>query len=53
VALGVPLGSLIGANLGWRVTFFGVAVLALLAFAGLLLGMAKEIGKRLAGLMGS
>jgi predicted MFS family arabinose efflux permease len=44
VALGVPLGALIGSRLGWRMTFIGVAVLAATALVGLLLGVPKEAG---------
>jgi predicted MFS family arabinose efflux permease len=44
VALGVPLGALIGSELGWRMNFIGVAILAAIAFIGLLLGIAKEAG---------
>ncbi len=35
IALGVPLGAIIGDRLGWRLTFAGVGLLALLATAGL------------------
>lgn len=34
---GVPLGVLLGEHLGWRAIFVGVAVLSLIAFAGLAL----------------
>jgi predicted MFS family arabinose efflux permease len=44
VALGVPLGALIGSRLGWRMTFIGVAVLAATALIGLLLGIPKAAG---------
>jgi predicted MFS family arabinose efflux permease len=44
IALGVPLGALIGDSLGWRATFGGVAVLSALALAGLLFGLPKGIG---------
>jgi predicted MFS family arabinose efflux permease len=47
VALGVPLGALVGSHLGWRMTFIGVAVLAAAALVGLLLGIPKEAGKGL------
>lgn len=32
MVIGVPLGSLIGNNMGWRLPFFGVAVLAALGW---------------------
>src|ERR1700735_575369 len=47
VALGVPLGSIIGAKFGWRVMFAGVGVLALIATLGLLAGLARDVGSRL------
>jgi predicted MFS family arabinose efflux permease len=47
VALGVPLGSIIGAKFGWRAMFAGVGVLALIATLGLLAGLARDVGSRL------
>ena len=47
VALGVPLGSIVGAKFGWRAMFAGVGVLALLATLGLLAGLARDVGSRL------
>ena len=47
VALGVPLGSIIGAKFGWRMMFAGVGVLALVATFGLLAGLARDVGSRL------
>ncbi|MBN3764105.1 MFS transporter [Burkholderia sp. Ac-20365] len=44
IALGVPLGAVIGHALGWRMTFAGVAGLAALATAGLLIGLPHDIG---------
>ena len=53
--VGVPLGSLIGNQFGWRATFALVAVLGAIALAGLLLGLPRglprttaTIGQRLA-----
>ena len=48
VALGVPTGAFIGTHLGWRVTFVGVAVLALIASVGLTVGIPKGAGRGLA-----
>jgi predicted MFS family arabinose efflux permease len=48
VALGVPLGALIGCRFGWRMTFIGVAVLALVALVGLLTRIPRDIGNGLA-----
>lgn len=48
VALGVPLGAFVGLRFGWRMTFVGVAVLALAAVAGLLTGIPKGMGSGLA-----
>jgi predicted MFS family arabinose efflux permease len=47
VALGVPLGAFIGSRFGWRMTFFGVAILALAALAGLLTRIPHDIGSGL------
>jgi predicted MFS family arabinose efflux permease len=47
VAFGVPLGSLVGDRLGWRMTFAGVAVLSAVASAALTLGLPKGIGAHL------
>jgi predicted MFS family arabinose efflux permease len=47
VALGVPLGSIIGARFGWRAMFAGVGVLALIATLGLLAGLARDVGAKL------
>ncbi|CAG9231230.1 MFS transporter [Paraburkholderia caribensis] len=44
IALGVPLGAVIGHALGWRMTFAGVAGLAALAVAGLCIGLPRDIG---------
>jgi predicted MFS family arabinose efflux permease len=47
VALGVPLGSMVGAKFGWRAMFVGVGVLALIATLGLLAGLARDVGSKL------
>ena len=47
VALGVPLGALVGDHFGWRVNFAAVGVLALIATAGLLSGLPSNIAERL------
>ena len=46
VALGVPLGALVGDYFGWRVNFAAVGVLALIATAGLL-SDSRNIAERL------
>jgi predicted MFS family arabinose efflux permease len=48
IALGVPLGALVGDGMGWRTTFGGVALLAALAALGLAYGLPKGIGAGLA-----
>jgi predicted MFS family arabinose efflux permease len=48
VALGVPLGAIIGNHFGWRMTFASVAGLGLVAFIGLLLGIPRSAGSGLA-----
>jgi predicted MFS family arabinose efflux permease len=44
VALGVPLGAIIGHAMGWRMTFVGVGILGSLAVAGLLFGFPRSVG---------
>ncbi|MFZ6644584.1 MFS transporter [Undibacterium sp. TJN25] len=44
IAFGVPLGALIGDRLGWRITFAGVALLAVIATIGLIAGLPRSIG---------
>ena len=48
VALGVPLGAVIGNVFGWRMTFVGVGVLACLASIGLFVGLPRNVGAGLA-----
>lgn len=47
VAFGVPLGSIVGETLGWRMTFAGVAGLSALASLGLMVGLPAAIGQGL------
>jgi predicted MFS family arabinose efflux permease len=49
-ALGVPLGTLIGNYLNWRTTFALVAVLGLIALAGLLYGLPQGLPQAAASL---
>jgi len=44
VALGVPLGAVIGHAMGWRMTFVCVGILGSLAVAGLLFGFPRGVG---------
>ncbi|MFK3800096.1 MULTISPECIES: MFS transporter [unclassified Pseudomonas] len=44
VAFGVPLGSVVGEYLGWRMTFAGVAALSAMASLGLIVGLPADIG---------
>lgn len=44
VAIGAPLGAVIGNHLGWRMTFAGVALLASIATVGLVVGLPKNVG---------
>jgi predicted MFS family arabinose efflux permease len=43
VALGVPAGAFVGAHLGWRATFIGVAGLSAIALSVLAIKMPREI----------
>jgi len=45
IALGLPLGSLVGQAFGWRSTFLAVAVMGAVAFVGILTGVRREAGK--------
>jgi predicted MFS family arabinose efflux permease len=47
VALGVPLGAIVGDRFGWRLNFAVVGVLALIATAGLMGGLPRDIAERL------
>lgn len=44
IALGVPLGALVGEQLGWRMTFVGVGILSAIAAAGLAHGLPVGVG---------
>jgi predicted MFS family arabinose efflux permease len=48
VALGVPLGALIGDSFGWRLSFAGVGVLALIATLGLRTGLTRDVARGVA-----
>jgi predicted MFS family arabinose efflux permease len=48
--VGVPLGTMIGNQFGWRATFIMVAVLGALALAGLLFGLPRGLPKSTATL---
>lgn len=45
IALGLPIGAVIGHAFGWRWTFFGVGLLAAVAAAGLFWGIPKSAGQ--------
>jgi predicted MFS family arabinose efflux permease len=44
IALGVPLGALVGERLGWRMTFVGVGALSAIAAVGLARGLPRGVG---------
>jgi len=44
IAIGVPLGAVVGNRLGWRMTFVGVAVISAAAVVGLLAGLPARAG---------
>ncbi|WP_420106019.1 MFS transporter [Herbaspirillum huttiense] len=52
IALGLPLGSVVGHAFGWRATFGAVAVMGAVAVAGIWLGVGRDAGgqMRVAGL---
>lgn len=43
VALGVPIGALVGDHFGWRLNFAAVGVVAFIAVAGLISGLPRDI----------
>lgn len=45
IVTGVPLGTLIGQTFGWRATFAAVAVLGIIAFAGIALLLPSNLKK--------
>jgi predicted MFS family arabinose efflux permease len=47
IALGVPLGAVVGERLGWRMTFIGVGALSSLAALGLARGLPPGVGASL------
>jgi predicted MFS family arabinose efflux permease len=44
LVFGLPVGQMIGARFGWRMTFAGVAMLALCATIGLIIGLPRSVG---------
>jgi predicted MFS family arabinose efflux permease len=44
IALGVPLGAVVGERFGWRMTFVGVGGLSAIAAAGLAQGLPRGVG---------
>ena len=47
IALGVPLGAVVGERFGWRMTFVGVGVLSAIATAGVAKGLPRGVGSAL------
>ncbi len=48
IAVGVPLGALVGDHFGWRMTFVGVAAMAAIAFGGVFAGLPRGVGAGMA-----
>lgn len=48
IALGLPLGAVVGHAFGWRATFLGVAAMGLVAIVGILLGIRRDAGSNVA-----
>lgn len=44
IALGLPLGAMVGHAFGWRTTFLAVAVMGIVAIVGIGLGIASDAG---------
>lgn len=44
IALGLPLGGLVGHAFGWRMTFLAVGAMSLTAIVGILAGVARDAG---------
>ena len=47
LVFGVPLGTVVGNQFGWRMVFAGIAIVALIATVGLLIGLPRNIGRGL------
>jgi predicted MFS family arabinose efflux permease len=45
IALGLPLGALVGHAFGWRTTFLAVAVMGLVAIFGIIAGIVRTAGE--------
>lgn len=48
IALGLPLGALVGHAFGWRSTFLAVAVMGIVAILGILSGVRRDAGSQIA-----
>lgn len=48
IALGLPLGAVVGHAFGWRSTFLAVAVMGLVAIVGILSGVRRDAGSEIA-----
>lgn len=48
IALGLPLGSLVGHFFGWRMTFMMVAVMSVVAIIGIASGVSRNAGQGMA-----
>ncbi len=44
IALGLPLGALVGHAFGWRSTFLAVAIMGVVAIVGILAGIRRQVG---------
>ncbi|MDI7860340.1 MFS transporter [Rhizobiaceae bacterium n13] len=45
IALGLPLGAVVGHTFGWRATFLAVAVMGLVAIVGILSGVKRSVAE--------